>query len=152
AAVAATGGTFSYAGDFTAVGNTIFFVGVSGSPTDGSVTAQLWAINGGSAAPVTPDKAWVGIPTELTALNDSALLVAADDGSGQGEELWKSDGTAAGTTMVADLNPGPAGSLFYESAHVNSTGSAHAPGAFTVAGGVAYFSAEDGTHGQELWK
>ena len=45
------------------------------------------------------------------ALNDRVLLFAADDGSGHGQELWESDGTAAGTKMVKDLNPGPAGSL-----------------------------------------
>jgi len=28
----------------------------------------------------------------------------ADDGD-FGQELWKSDGTAAGTVMVADINP-----------------------------------------------
>ena len=83
-------------------------------PTGGPVSPQLWAINGGTAAPVTPNISWVSGPAALTALNDSTLLFAADDGSGHGQELWESDGTAAGTTMVKDLNPGPAGSLSYE--------------------------------------
>ena len=50
-------------------------------------------------------------PRRSQALNDSTLLFAADDGSGHGEELWESDGTASGTTMVKDINPGPAGSI-----------------------------------------
>src|SRR5262249_35204167 len=152
AAVPATGGTYNFAGDFTAVGNTVFFVNVTGSPPDGTTTAQLWAIKGGSAAPVTPDTVWFGMPTDLTALNDSTLLFAGDDGSGHGEELWKSDGTAAGTKMVADVNPGPAGALFDESAQANPSAAVGEPGAFTVAGGVAYFSADNGSAGQELWK
>src|SRR5262249_5049221 len=52
-------------------------------------------------------------------------------------ELWKSDGTAAGTTRVADINAGPDRSD---------------PDQFTELGGVLYFHATDGAHGRELWK
>ena len=58
-----------------------------------------------------------------------------------GRELWSSDGTAEGTSMVKDIWPGP--------------GSA-SPGAFLGdfidVRGVLYFSAEDHTHGRELWR
>lgn len=33
------------------------------------------------------------------------LRFRADDGAG-GPELWKTDGTAAGTQLVKDINPG----------------------------------------------
>ena len=145
--LAATGGSFNVAGNFTAVGNTIYFVGDSVSTTDGPVNSQLWAINGGTAAPVTPNISWISGPGALTALNDRVLLFAADDGSGHGQELWESDGTAAGTTMVKDVNPGPASSL-----SSNDTDSGNTQNALTVVNGVAYFSADDGAHGQELWK
>jgi hypothetical protein len=46
-------------------------------------------------------------------------------------------GTAAGTVMVIDINPG--------AGHSN-------PGDFTVFNGALYFSADDGTNGHELWK
>ncbi len=70
------------------------------------------------------------------------LFFAADDGT-HGFEPWKTDGTAAGTVMVKDINPDPA--LF--------SGWSLYPGtAFTVIDGVGYFEADDGINGVELWK
>jgi ELWxxDGT repeat protein len=51
--------------------------------------------------------------------------------------LYRSDGTAAGTTLVKDINPGPGSSAGYSF--------------FTVVGNVAYFDADDGSTGDELW-
>ena len=42
-------------------------------------------------------------PSYLTDVNGT-LFFAADDGA-HGRELWKSDGTAAGTTLVKDIYP-----------------------------------------------
>src|SRR5262249_21985781 len=67
---------------------------------------------------------------------NGTLYFAAND-STHGPELWQSDGTAAGTTMVADINPGGGGSYPYFVANVN---------------GTLYFTANDGTHGRELWQ
>lgn len=64
------------------------------------------------------------------------LYFAANDGV-HGEELWKSDGTTAGTVMVADINPG--------------SGSSN-PANLTSLNGELYFTASDGVHGTELWK
>lgn len=64
------------------------------------------------------------------------LYFVADDGV-SGPELWKSDGTAAGTVMIKDIRPG-------------STGSE--PDRLTNVRGTLYFSANNGTSGRELWK
>src|SRR5262245_26974796 len=51
-------------------------------------------------------------PSELTVSGGSLLFTIGSDGI-QGAfagELWKTDGTAAGTVVVKDINPGPIGS------------------------------------------
>lgn len=93
----------------------------------GNTPSLLKDINPGSgnAYPVSP----VNV--------NGTLFFAADDGS-HGHELWKSDGTAEGTVLVKDINPGPAPS---------------APSNLLTRGdGILYFLADDGTHGQELWR
>lgn len=64
-----------------------------------------------------------------------ALYFAASDAT-HGEELWVSDGTPAGTHMVADIAAGAAGSN---------------PQWLTAIDDRVYFSASDGVHGDELW-
>jgi len=75
------------------------------------------------------------IPGGFTVFN-TALYFSAFDGT-SGFELWRSDGTEAGTVRVKDINPGPGGS---------------SPFGFTVLNNALYFSADDGTNGFELWK
>jgi ELWxxDGT repeat protein len=63
-----------------------------------------------------------------------ALFFVQTDGV-NGRELWKTDGTAAGTVMVKDIHP---------------TGSSD-PSGLAVMNGRLYFAADDGVHGRELW-
>jgi len=75
------------------------------------------------------------IPQNLVSVN-GILFFSASDGT-NGEELWKSDGTAAGTVLVKDIGPGPGSSN---------------PSHLTVVNGTLFFRADDGTNGEELWK
>lgn len=43
------------------------------------------------------------IPSFMAEINDAVLIVAEDS---NGKELWKTDGTAAGTVLIKDINPG----------------------------------------------
>lgn len=59
-------------------------------------------------------------------------------------ELWKTDGTEAGTVQVAEIRSD------CETYPCSNFGSI--PAYLTVSGDSLYFSANDGTHGKELWK
>jgi ELWxxDGT repeat protein len=74
-------------------------------------------------------------PRQVTMMGDTAFFVAEDDT--HGAELWRSDGTDAGTFLLSDIRPGPDSSW---------------PEDFIVANGVLYFSADDGVNGRELWR
>jgi ELWxxDGT repeat protein len=100
------------------------FAGTAGAPLAGCGTPK----NGPSS------------PNYLTDLSGT-LFFTADDGK-HGQELWKSDGTAAGTVMVKDINPGGSGGYYY----------GYGPTDLTDVDGTLFFVANDGTHGYELWK
>jgi ELWxxDGT repeat protein len=74
-------------------------------------------------------------PAGLTNVN-GALFFTASDGV-NGIELWKSDGTPAGTVMVRDIVPGPTGST---------------PSKLTAVGNTLFFVAYTPSTGNELWK
>ncbi len=67
----------------------------------------------------------------------SVVYFAATDGV-NGVELWKSDGSAAGTTLVKDINP--------------TLGGSSSPKNLTIVGNTLFFTASDSTNGVELWK
>lgn len=74
-------------------------------------------------------------PERLTSVGDTLFFSAND--IEHGTELWRTDGTEAGTALVKDIYSGTASSD---------------PAELIAVGALLYFSAEDGVHGTELWR
>lgn len=144
----------SYPRDLTDVNGTLFF-----TADDGIHGRELWNSNGSEVGTVMikdintkpgyPKGTADSVPGKTSRITtegtpppslinvNGVLYFVADDGI-HGFELWKSDGTAAGTVMVKDIKPfGNFGSEPRDLTNVN---------------GVLYFTADDGPHGRELWK
>ena len=71
----------------------------------------------------------------LRLVGSTGLLYFIGDEDQHGSELWRSDGTAAGTRMVKDIRPG-IGQGVYE---------------LVTVGQLVVFSGHDGERGVELW-
>lgn len=82
-------------------------------------------------------------PAGLVAAGDR-LFFSADDGT-TGNELWWSDGSAAGTLLVEDINP------LTETDDYGVHALSSRPSSLTAVDNRVFFVADDGAHGPELW-
>lgn len=73
----------------------------------------------------------------------SALVGTVNPVDPTGYELWVTDGTDGGTHILKDINPGPGYGLPYTQSRASTI-------VFNET--TSFFSANDGTHGNELWK
>jgi ELWxxDGT repeat protein len=119
------------------VNGTLFFVA-----NDGVHGQQLWKSDGTPNGTVlvrivNPNgSAFTGASPPQLLNVDGTLFFGADDGV-HGMELWRSDGTAEGTFLVKDINPGPGSST---------------PLTLTNVNGILYFRAFEPNTGFELWR
>jgi ELWxxDGT repeat protein len=138
-------GTVGNVQELTNVNGTLYFRGLDGAHGD-----ELWKSDGTAAGTVLvkdicpgTNGSYPGWPDPLTNLNGT-LFFAATDGT-HGWELWKSDGTSAGTALVKDIYPGSF--TGYGGGPYNSY-----PSNLTNVNGTLFFTANDGTHGLQVWK
>ena len=127
--------------DLVNVNGMLFFAGATLESFNGE-NYELYKSDGTAAGTVLVKKLFTdsGLSAgddvgQLTNVNGTVYFTAND--GVHGNELWKSDGTAAGTVLVKDISSG-AGTSY--------------PSNLTNVNGTLYFSANDGVNGRELWK
>ncbi len=130
--------------DLTVADGVLFF-----SAHDPRHGRELWKSNGTVAGTImvrdlVPGRAGshplditYAVGQQLPNPHNQVLVYFSAWTAANGRQLWKSNGTVAGTVMVTDINPGPAGLR---------------PGGIApVTGKTAMFSGDDGVHGREPW-
>jgi ELWxxDGT repeat protein len=127
--------------NYSALGLTPFRNGVLFPANDGVHGREMWFSDGTEAGTRMvrdlvpgPTGMWDSSYAYITAFGNRAYFVARD--AGNGEEVWSTDGTDAGTALFADINPGAGSSV---------------PSDFTVADGKFYFVAGSPNTGRLLW-
>jgi ELWxxDGT repeat protein len=122
----------------TGLGSTLYFTAALGNQrylfkSDGTSSGT------GVVAYITPlvsnGTGFNSAPQGLTPFGGQLYFTAVTPDAGR--EIWRTDGTGAGTVRVTDVWPGP---------------SSTTPSGLTVFNGAIYFAADDGASGLELWR
>ncbi len=134
----APGETTASISGFKAAGDKLFFAG-----STNAYGQELWVTDGTNAGThlvddLVPGKSGIQ-PHNMVSVNGTLYFqITSNTWSAElgGTEVWKSDGTLAGTMRVKDIRPGSDGADVSNLRNV---------------GGALYFSAEDSESGRELW-
>jgi ELWxxDGT repeat protein len=132
-----SGTASSYPAGFFEFNGELFFIA-----TTAANGKELWKTNGTTGGTVLVKDILVGSISGLNTFyvvwqHNSSFYFTASSTSTTNIELWKSDGTNAGTSLVKDIYPGTTGSY---------------PSGFIEFNNELYFAATDATNGEELWK
>jgi ELWxxDGT repeat protein len=111
--------------------------------TNGINGKELWKSDGTAAGTVMvkdinpgPGDGYFSICNQYTqGANNNGVFYFAGYDPTNGNELWKSDGTAAGTVLIKDIYPGLSGGIY----------------GLTAFNGKVYFKSCDTTAGCEMW-
>lgn len=103
---------------------------------------ELWRTDGTNAGTTLVKDIFAGAGSSNEEYNynifsNGSLLLFAANTAAEGLELWKSDGTNAGTVLLKNINAGTDSS---------------SPDYFQLVNNTILFSAKDAVHGDELWK
>lgn len=139
-------------GDLDYTGTKLYFIAMGSG--NGATAAQetgreLWVTDGTAANTTVVKDILPGslsainesMPAYLTLVGTNTLYFVADDGT-NGRELWKSNGTPAGTVMVTDIN---------KVGTVGGPTDGSDPTDLKNVNGKLFFIANDGVNGRELW-
>ena len=154
---------YAYVNDLTDVNGRLYF-----TAEDGIHGRELWTSDGTPTGTVmvkdiAPGEAWdpdssqmvvaSSRPDNLTSVNGILYFTAWDPANGR--ELWKSDGTLAGTLMINNINPDGrwVDGYFDDLGNpIEWRGLDSSAYGLTDVNGTLYFHANDGVHGRELWR
>jgi ELWxxDGT repeat protein len=112
-----------------------------------TIAILAWAATAAAQAPallrdVNPNGSSIGVTGQLEILGrsprDGDVIVMLDDGV-HGYEPWRTDGTPAGTSLLLDLTPGPAGTTVM-------------PWGTATSDARRLWFVVDGANGQNLWQ
>lgn len=128
-----TGSTGSFPGNLTVVGDYLIF-----SASNDSLSGVVYSLNSNTMTltALTVDGSILNGATRVGgALDGYCYIYAETSASSIGKELYRTNGTVAGTELVKDINPSGNCDANY----------------LTVIGDHVFFTANDGTHGNEVW-
>lgn len=127
-------------GQFISMNNEVYFMA-----NDGTNGLELWKTDGTSGGTnmiknINPIGDGMAIPSNpyissIATMSNNVYFIANNGTSGL--ELWKTDGTNAGTVLVKDIYTGSTSST---------------PNNFLTIGNTLYFTATTAAEGNELWK
>ncbi len=131
------GGSSEPADDFVPLGGYLYF-----SAASNGFGRELWRTNGTEAGTsmvedIIPGAAGSGTKDTYNISTTGGFLLFSAVTAAEGYELWRSDGTEAGTYLVKDIRSGPTGSQ---------------PAGFQTFNGVTFFWATTQNEGRELWR